>query len=65
MEPEPTNKYDSSAIVIKHNSAVCGYVPRDIKGKIKDFSPCKVKVIDKRLVENDIYSLRLDIVDTV
>ena len=62
MAFEPENPYDKDAIAIKHNSEVCGYVPKDTREKIVPFVPCKVKVIDKRLVENGIYSLRVDII---
>ena len=59
MEFEPENPYDKNAIVIKHGSDVCGYVPKDIMEKIVSFVPCKVKVIDKHLVKKN-YSLRVD-----
>ena len=62
MSFEPNN-YDSSAIIIKKNIDICGYVPKDIKDKVKSYVPSQVKVIDKRLVENNIYSLRVDIVE--
>ena len=61
MTLEP-NVYDATAIIIKCDGNVCGYVPKDIKGKVVSYVPSKVKVIDKRHVENDIYSLRVDIV---
>jgi hypothetical protein len=57
------NKYDATAIVIKKDDNTCGYVPKDIKEKITSFVPSKVKVIDKRLIENNIYSLRVDVVN--
>lgn len=57
-----SNKFDSSAIAIKKDSHLCGYVPKDIKEKIKKYVPGKVKVIDKRYIENDIYSIRVDVV---
>jgi hypothetical protein len=60
MTFEP-NSYDSSAIIIKKLIDICGYVPKDIKDKVKSYVPCQVKVIDKRLIENNIYSLRVDI----
>jgi len=60
MEFEPTNIYDSTAIVIKRGSDICGYVPKDLKGKIISFVPCNVRVIDKRLVSDKIYSMRVD-----
>ena len=59
MEFEPSNPYDKDAIVIKCDSDVCGYVPKDTMEKIVSFVPCKVKVIDKRLVKKN-YSLRVD-----
>lgn len=62
MSFEPNNKYDSSAIIIKKLTDICGYVPKDIKDKVKLHVPSQVKVIDKRLVENNIYSLRVDII---
>ena len=62
MSFEP-NKYDTSAIIIKKITDVCGYVPKDIKDKVKLYVPSKVIVIDKRLVENNIYSLRVDILE--
>ncbi len=62
MSFEPNN-YDSSAIIIKKNTDICGYVPKDIKDKVKSHVPSQVKVIDKRLVENNIYSLRVDIIE--
>ena len=58
-----SNIYDNSAIVIKKNIDTCGYVPKDIKDKVKAYVPCQLKVIDKRLIENNIYSLRVDIID--
>lgn len=64
MSFEP-NKYDESAIVIKKNTSICGYVPKDIKEKIKEYVPTKVKVIDKRYVKNDIYSLRVDLIENL
>jgi hypothetical protein len=57
-----SNQYDSSAIVIKRNEDICGYVPRDLKEKIQPFVPSTVRVFDKRLTENGIYSLRVDII---
>ena len=57
-----SNKYDSSAIVIKKNQDTCGYVPRDLKEKIQQFVPSTVRVFDKRYIENGIYSLRVDII---
>jgi len=62
MSFEP-NIYDNTAIIIKRASDICGYVPKDIKDKVKLYVPSKVKVIDKRLIENNIYSLRVDIVE--
>lgn len=59
MEFEPTNPYDNNAIVIKRGSDICGYVPKDTMEKIVSFVPCRVKVIDKRLVKK-YYSLRVD-----
>ena len=61
MNFEPLNPYDKNAIVIKHGLDICGYVPKDTMEKIVSFVPCRVKVIDKRLVKNGIYSLRVDI----
>jgi len=60
-----SNIYDNSAIVIKKSTDICGYVPKDIKDKVKGFVPCNVTVIDKRLVENNIYSIRVDIVNSL
>ena len=60
MSLEP-NQYDNTAIVIKKGSDICGYVPKELKEKIMVHVPSSVKVIDKRLVENNIYSLRVDI----
>lgn len=57
-----SNKYDSSAIVVKRKEDICGYVPRDLKEKIKLFVPSTVRVFDKRYIENGIYSLRVDII---
>ena len=57
-----SNKYDASAIIIKKVNDICGYVPKDIKDKVKLYVPCQVTVIDKRLVKNNIYSVRVDIV---
>ena len=42
MELEPENKYDSSAIVIKNNGKIIGYVPNTPKSKIKEL--CKEKI---------------------
>jgi hypothetical protein len=61
MSFEP-NKYDSLAIIVKKNTDIVGYVPKDMKDKVKPYVPSQVKVIDKRLVENDIYSIRVDII---
>ena len=61
MNFEPLNPYDKNAIVIKRGLDICGYVPKDTMEKIVSFVPCRVKVIDKRLVKNRIYSLRVDI----
>jgi hypothetical protein len=61
MNFEP-NEYDNTAIVIKKDTKICGFVPKDLKEKIKIYVPSNVKVIDKRLVEKNIYSLRVDIV---
>ena len=61
MTFEP-NKYDASAIIIKKITDICGYVPKDMKDKVKLYVPSQVIVIDKRLVENNIYSLRVDII---
>jgi hypothetical protein len=55
------NEYDASAIILTKNNATCGYVPKDIKEKVIQYVPRKVKVIDKRLVKNNIYSLRVNI----
>lgn len=62
MSFEP-NKYDSSAIIIKRGTDICGYVPKDSKDKVKQHVPSQVKAIDKRLIENNIYSLRVDIIE--
>ena len=62
MTFEP-NIYDESAIIIKKSTNICGYVPKDIKDKVKLYVPSKVKVIDKRLIKNNIYSLRVDIIE--
>ena len=62
MSFEP-NTYDSSAIIIKKVTDICGYVPKDIKDKVKQYVPSKVIVIDKRPVEKNIFSLRVDIVE--
>ena len=58
-----TNKYDSSAIVIKNLGDTCGYIKKDEKEKVQSHVPCQVKVIDKRLVDfgKGIYSLRVDL----
>jgi len=61
MEFEPSNPYDKNAIVIKRSLDVCGYVPKDTMEKIVSYVPSRVMVIDKRLVKNGIYSLRVDI----
>ena len=61
MSFEPENKYDSTAIVIKRNDDICGYVPKDVKEKILPYVPSSVKVIDKHFFK-DNYSLRVDIV---
>jgi len=63
MSFEP-NVYDSSAIIIKKLTDICGYVPKDLKDKVAPHVPSQVKVIDKHLIENNIYSLRVDIIDT-
>jgi len=61
MSLEP-NEYDSTAIIIKRNTDICGFIPKDNKEKVKPYVPAQVKVIDKRHVEHDIYSLRVDII---
>jgi hypothetical protein len=58
MDYEPTNKFDPTAIVITLDGAKCGYVPKEIKGKIIEFVPSPVKVIDKHY-RKGIYSLRV------
>jgi hypothetical protein len=62
MEFEPENKYDHKAIKITKNNTVCGYVPKDIEEKIASYVPSDVKVIDKRNIKGDIYSLRVEVV---
>lgn len=57
-----SNIYDNSAIVVTKNENICGFVPKEIKEKIKVYVPSQVKVIDKRFIENNIYSLRVDII---
>jgi hypothetical protein len=57
-----SNEYDNSAIVIKKNIDICGYVPKDIKNKVISYVPSQVKVIDKHFFKG-IYSLRVDIVE--
>jgi hypothetical protein len=59
---EPENKYDSTAIVIKRNDGICGYVPKDLKEKILPYVPSSVKVIDKHFFKGN-YSLRVDIIE--
>jgi len=61
MSFEPNNTYDSSAIVIKKITDICGYVPKDSQDKVKSYVPSKVKVIAKRPVKGN-YSLRVDII---
>lgn len=63
MNFEVNNKYDSSAISIKKITDLCGYVPKDLKEKIIPFVPSQIKVIDKQLVEDNVYSVRVDIVE--
>jgi len=60
MNFEPT-EHDPTAIILKKNNATCGYVPKDLKEKVSQYVPRKVKVIDKRFVKNNIYSLRVNI----
>ena len=62
MEFEPTNLYDSDAIVIKNGKNICGYVPKDLQKKFKSFVPSQVKVIDKRRITGDKYSIRVDVI---
>jgi len=64
MDFEPNNIYDSSAIVIKNITDICGYVPKDSQDKVKSYVPSQVKVIDKRL-RKGINSLRVDIIEKV
>ena len=64
MDFEPNNTYDSSAIVIKNITDICGYVPKDSQDKVKSYVPSQVKVIDKRR-HKGIYSLRVDIIEKV
>lgn len=62
MDFEPENIYDKNAIKIHKNNIICGYVPKDIKEKIILYIPSDVKVIDKRHIKDDIYSLRVDVI---
>ena len=64
MDFEPNNIYDSSAIVIKNITDICGYVPKDSQDKVKSYVPSQVKVIDKQRVKTN-YSLRVDIIEKV
>ena len=64
MSFEPNNIYDSSAIVIKNITDICGYVPKDSQDKVKSYVPSQVKVIDKQRVKTN-YSLRVDIIEKV
>jgi hypothetical protein len=57
-----SNTYDSTAIVIKRGSDICGYVPKDSKEKVTPYVPSQVKVIDKHHIKDGIYSLRVDII---
>ena len=61
MSFEPNNIYDSSAIVIKKITDICGYVPKDCKDKVKSYVPSQVKVSHKTRCKGGIYSLRVDI----
>jgi len=65
MEFEPENKYDDKAIKITKNNTICGYVPKDIQEKILSCVPSDVKVIDKRNVKDDIYSLRVEVIRNI
>jgi len=56
-----SNEYDTSAIVIKKNTDICGYVRKDNKDKVISYVPSQVKVIDKHFFKG-VYSLRVDIV---
>jgi len=62
MDFEPNNIHDSTAIVIKKITDICGYVPKDSQDKVKSYVPSQVKVIDKRRYKG-IYSLRVDIIE--
>jgi hypothetical protein len=62
MDFEPNNIHDTSAIVIKKITDICGYVSKDSNDKVKSYVPSKVKVIDKQRVKNN-YSLRVDIIE--
>ena len=64
MSFEPNNTYDSSAIVIKNITEICGYVPKDSQDKVKLHVPSQVKVIDKQRVKGN-YSVRVDIIEKV
>jgi len=46
-----SNEYDTSAIVIKKNIDICGYVPKEIKNKVISYVPSQVKVIDKHFLK--------------
>jgi len=61
MDFEPNNIYDSSAIVIKKTTDICGYVPKDSQDKVKSYVPSQVKVSHKTRCKGGIYSLRVDI----
>jgi hypothetical protein len=58
---EPDNKYDSNAIVIKYDNNICGYVPKDMQEKVRSYVPCKVRVIDKRVINKERFGIRVDI----
>lgn len=58
---EPENTYDCNAIVIKQDANICGYVPRDMQEKVHSYVPCKVRVIDKRVINKERFGIRVDI----
>ena len=65
MDFEPNNIYDSSAIVIKNITDICGYVPKDSQDKVKSYVPSQVKVSHKTRCKGGIYSVRVDIIEKV
>lgn len=62
MTFQPDNPHDSTAICIMKDGNICGYVPMKLKEKIAQHVPSHITVINKQLIKDDIYGIRVDII---